>query len=97
MVKYNKSNVKAEELMGLIKEMEKSYTEAAEHYDKAFKMSNNKNANVGFRLAFNYLKANRYVDTIDVGKEILKVHPDYPKLKTEIIDKARSMLKSWNA
>jgi hypothetical protein len=30
-----------------------------------------------------------------VGKEILKVHPDYPKLKTEIIDKARSMLKSW--
>ena len=40
MVKYNKSNVKAEELMGLIKEMEKSYTEAAEHYDKAFKMSN---------------------------------------------------------
>jgi tetratricopeptide repeat protein 21B len=58
-------------------------------------MSNNKNGNVGFRLAFNYLKANRYVDTIDVGKEILKVHPDYSvKLKTEIIDKARSMLKA---
>jgi hypothetical protein len=30
-----------------------------------------------------------------VGKEILKVHPDYPKLKTEIIDKARSMIKPW--
>ena len=94
MLKHNASNVKAEELMGLIKELDKSYTEAAEHYSRAFKMSNNKNANVGFRLAFNYLKANRYVDTIDVGKEILKAHPDYPKLKTEIIDKARSMIKS---
>ena len=94
VLKYNKSNVKAEELMGLIKEKEKAYVDAAELYDKAFKMSNNKNANVGFRLAFNYLKANRFVDTIDVGKEILKVHPDYPKLKTELIDKARSMIKN---
>lgn len=94
VLKYNKSNVKAEELMGLIKEKEKAYVDAADHYDKAFKMSNNKNANVGFRLAFNYLKANRFVDTIDVGKEILKVHPDYPKLKTELIDKARSMIKN---
>lgn len=95
VVQFNKSNVKAEELMGLIKEMDKDYIEAAAHYSKAFKMSNNKNANVGFRLAFNYLKANRYVDTIDVGKEILKVHPDYSaKLKTEIIDKARAMLRN---
>jgi hypothetical protein len=29
VVKYNKSNVKAEELMGLIKEMDKKYVEAA--------------------------------------------------------------------
>ena len=43
VLKYNKSNVKAEELMGLIKEKEKAYVDAAEHYDKAFKMSNNKN------------------------------------------------------
>lgn len=91
---YNKSNVKAEELMGLIKEMDKSYDAAADHYKKAFQMSNSKNANVGFRLAFNYLKANRYVDTIDVGREILKNNPDYPKLKTEVIDKARAMLRS---
>ena len=80
VLKYNRSNVKAEELMGLIKEKEKAYVDAAAHYDRAFKMSNKKNAAVGFRLAFNYLKAQRYVDTIDVSKEILKVHPDYPKV-----------------
>jgi tetratricopeptide repeat protein 21B len=43
-------------------------------------MSNRKNAAVGFRLAFNYLKAQRYVDTIDVSKEVLKVQPDFPKV-----------------
>ena len=50
--------------MGLIKEMEKSYTEAAEHYDKAFKMSNNKNKSVSpstkrtsFHLNVNYVFA----------------------------------------
>jgi tetratricopeptide repeat protein 21B len=68
VLKYNKSNVKAEEYMGLIKEKEKAYVDAAEHYAAAFKMSNNKNPGVGFRLAFNYLKAGRYVDTVDVGR-----------------------------
>ena len=80
VLKYNKSNVKAEELMGLIKEKEKSYVDAAQHYSRAFAMSNRKNAAVGFRLAFNYLKAQRYVDTIDVSKEVLKVQPDFPKV-----------------
>lgn len=68
VLKFNKSNVKAEELMGLIKEKEKAYVDAAEHYDKAFKMSHFRNGAVGFRLAFNYIKAARYVDAIDVSK-----------------------------
>jgi len=32
VLKYNKSNVKAEEFMGLIKEKEKAYVDAATHY-----------------------------------------------------------------
>ena len=74
-LKYNKSSVKAEELMGLIKEKEKAYVDAADHYKKAWDMSNNKSAGVGYRLAFNYLKAERYVDAINVGKEILRSYP----------------------
>ena len=88
-LKYNKSNIKAEELMGLIKEKEKAYVDAAEHYQRAFEMSNKKNSGVGYRLAFNYLKASRLVDAIDVGKEVLKVNPNMPKVKADIIDKAR--------
>lgn len=43
--------------MGLIKEKERDHVAAANHYLAAFKMSNNKNAAVGYRLAFNYMKA----------------------------------------
>ena len=50
--------------MGLIKEKERDHVAAAKFYQTAFKMSNNKNASVGFRLAFNYMKAQRYTDTI---------------------------------
>jgi len=68
VIKHNKSNVKAEEYMGLIKEKDRDHVSAAKHYLNSFKMSNNKNAGVGYRLAFNYMKASRYTDTIDVGK-----------------------------
>ena len=93
VLKYNKSNVKAEELMGLIKEKEKAYVDAADHYEKAYRMSSNKNAPVGFRLAYNYQKANRFVDAINVSKEILKVYPNYPRIKEEIMDVCRSRFK----
>ena len=93
VLKYNKSNVKAEEFMGLIKEKEKSYVDAATHYCAAFKMSNNKNAGVGFRLAFNYLKAERYTDTIDVGRQVLSVFPDFPQVKTDLMNKARANIR----
>ena len=86
--------VKAEEYMGLIKEKERIYINAAEHYEKAWLMSSKKNAGVGFRLAFNYMKANRFVDCIDVGKEILRTYPDYPKVQKEIVEKARSMIRN---
>lgn len=92
-LKYNKSSVKAEELMGLIKEKEKAYVDAADHYSKAWEMSNRKSAGVGFRLAFNYLKAERFIDAIDVGKEIIKVYPAMDSVKNDIIAKARSNIR----
>jgi tetratricopeptide repeat protein 21B len=93
-LKYNKSLSKAEEFRGYVKEKEKEFEEAATHYERAWTMSNKRNATVGFRLAFNYMKALKYIDAIDVGKDILKVYPDYPKVYPDIINKARSMIKA---
>ncbi|MBK8156821.1 MAG: hypothetical protein IPK55_12940 [Streptococcus sp.] len=93
-LEYNKSLVKAEEFMGIIKEKEQMYVDAANHYVKAWRMSDQKNASVGFRLAFNYLKAKRIVECINICKEVLKTYPDYSLIKTEIMDKARLQLKA---
>jgi len=93
VLKYNRSNVKAEEFMGIIKEKEKSYVDAATHYQAAFRMSNNKNPGVGFRLAFNLLKAERFTETIDVGRQVLTNFPDYPQIKNELMNKARTNIR----
>jgi len=63
--------------MGLIKEKESAYIDAATFYEKANKLTNEKSASIIYRLAFNYLKAKRYVDCINVCKKILKVFPNW--------------------
>ncbi|CAD8066862.1 unnamed protein product [Paramecium sonneborni] len=92
-LKQNKCCAKAEELMGLIKEKEQSYIDASNSYEKAFKLTNQRNPIMGYRLAFNYLKAKRFVDAINICKLILKINPAFPKLQSEILNKAIQALK----
>uniref|UniRef100_A0A9W3FN10 Tetratricopeptide repeat protein 21B n=1 Tax=Camelus bactrianus TaxID=9837 RepID=A0A9W3FN10_CAMBA len=47
----------------------------------------------GYKLAFNYLKAKRFVDAIDVCHQVLEAHPSYPKIRKDILDKARTSLR----
>lgn len=49
---------------------------------------------VGFKLAFNYLKAKWYVDAIDVCHQVLDKHPNYPRIRKEILDKARASIRA---
>jgi len=93
-LKYNKSCGKAEEYFGLIKEKEQSYQDAADHYEKAWKLASEKSASIGFRLSFNYLKAKRYIECIEVCKAVLKEFPEYPKIEKEILTKARHSLRA---
>lgn len=75
----------------------------------------------GYKLAFNYLKAKRHVDAIDVchrvrhlwmftvgefrsvfitvnhlcfHPQVLAAHPNYPRMRKDILDKARAALRS---
>ena len=88
LVKENKSCGKAQELLGLIREMENNYTQASEFYEKAFSLSNRKSAAMGYRLAYNYLKAKRYIDCLEVCRQVTEVHPNYVAIKTDIEEKA---------
>ena len=89
----NKSSAKSWEMLGLIMEKEQSYRDAADNYEHAFHFMNESSAPVGFKLAFNYLKAKRYVEAIDVCNKVLTTFPDYPKIKKEILEKARASLR----
>ncbi|XP_045686795.1 tetratricopeptide repeat protein 21B [Phyllostomus hastatus] len=92
-LRHNRSCCKAYEYMGYIMEKEQTYTDAALNYEMAWKHGNRTNPAVGYKLAFNYLKAKRYVDAIDVCHQVLEAHPTYPKIRKDILDKARTSLR----
>lgn len=89
----NKSCAKAYEMLGLIMEKEQAYRDASENYENAWNFMNQSSSSIGYKLAFNYLKAKRYVEAIDVCHKVLKKDPNYPKIKKDILDKARQSLR----
>jgi len=90
---HNRSCGKAWELLGLIYEREQSYKDAAQNYEKAWELCNQANPAVGYRLGFNYLKAKRYVEAINVCNAVLEKSPDYPKLRKDVLEKAWQSLR----
>ena len=90
---FDKSCARAWEHMGHIMEKEHSYIDAAEHYQNAWHFQHEASATVGYKLAFNYLKAKKYVDAINVCHKVLKQFPDYPRMRKDILDKARANLR----
>ena len=93
-IKYNKSCGKAWEYIGIILEKEYAYKDAADKYFKAWKLGNKTDPQLGFRLAFNYLKAKRNVEAIDVCHKVLENTPDFPKIRKEILEKAQASLRA---
>ncbi|GAB1600375.1 repeat 21B-like, partial [Argonauta hians] len=87
---HNKSCSKAYEYTGFIMEKEQSYQDAANYYERAWTLSRKNNPVIGYKLAFNYLKARRYTDAIDICNLVLTSHPNYPKIQKEILAKARA-------
>ncbi|CAM9312824.1 unnamed protein product [Choristocarpus tenellus] len=90
---YNKSCSRAWETMGLVMEKEQSYKDAADCYEKSWILGHETAAAVGFKLAFNYMKASRFIEAIDICNKVLVQYPDYPKMREEILLKAQSSLR----
>lgn len=86
-LEHNVSSGKAWTCLGSIMEKEHSYKDAAESYERAWKFEGEASATTGYKLAFNYLKAERYVDAIDVCQKVLRKYPDYP-IQADILHKA---------
>ena len=70
------------------------YSEAAERYEMAWKYCYRNDPQIGFKLAYNYLKMKRYIEAIDVSHAVLEKNPNYPKIRKEILDKARNNFRA---
>lgn len=93
VLEHNRSCVKAWEMCGLISEKEAVPKVAAGHYEKAWKFSGKSKQAIGYRLAYNFMKAKRYPDAIDVCQQVLKINPAFLAIKKDILDKSRNNLK----
>uniref|UniRef100_A0AAF5DE29 Phosphatidylinositol-4,5-bisphosphate 4-phosphatase n=1 Tax=Strongyloides stercoralis TaxID=6248 RepID=A0AAF5DE29_STRER len=93
IIKYNSSCIKAYELMAYTKEKEQKFYEAALNYEKAWKLSKCRNVNVGFKLAYTHMKCKKFFHSIHICQQILEKYPDYPRIKSEILDKSRAGLR----
>ncbi|CAF0992440.1 unnamed protein product [Didymodactylos carnosus] len=93
VLNVNKCSTRALEFLGTMNEQTGSHKEAAENYEKAWKYSGKNQPSIGYKLAFNYLKSKRLTDAIDIAHFILQKYPDYPKVRKEILEKARLMLR----
>ena len=100
---------KAWEYLGFIAEKEQAFKDAADHYEKAWRHSHCRSPAVGeyvsvviatfshtptgYRLAFNYLKARKYVEAVEVCHKVLHHHPTYPRIRKDVLDKARHNIR----
>lgn len=93
VVQHNKACCKAYEYLGFICEKEQRYSGAANHYESAWVFGGRCNPSIGYKLAYSLMKCKNYADAIDIGKQVLKVNPDYPKIRKDILEKAMNNLR----
>ncbi|WKY02043.1 hypothetical protein Q1695_015787 [Nippostrongylus brasiliensis] len=94
VLQHNASSIKAFEFLGHLREREQKFNDAAANYDDAWKLSRMRNPAIGYKLAYNLLKCKRLFDCIEVCHHVLKLYPTYPKIKKEIMDKARMSIRA---
>ena len=92
-LKYNQSSAKAYELLGTLFEKKGDIEQAVGFYNRAWSVSEFRDCGIGYRLSALYFRQKDYANAINMGKKVLAVNPSYPKIKEEVIDKARELLK----
>lgn len=94
VLNHNNSCAAAYQYLGYLAEKDQNYKSAAHNYNNAWTHGGKSDLAVGYKLAHAYLKLKKYPECIVVCRHILKVHPDYPKIKKEILEKAKTNLRT---
>ncbi|KAI6188453.1 Tetratricopeptide repeat protein 21B [Aphelenchoides besseyi] len=93
VLQYNASATKAFEYMGFLREREQKFADAAANYEMAWRLCRQRNAAIGYKLSYNYLKCRRLFDCIETCHVVLQQYPNYPKIKKDVLDKARASIR----
>nr|CAH7760444.1 unnamed protein product [Callosobruchus chinensis] len=93
VIQHNKSCTKAYEYCGYVSEKEQKYKDAANYYEKAWKYSGRNNPSLGFKLAYCLMKSKKFPDAIDAAQEVLRLSPEYPRVRKDILDKCMNNLR----
>lgn len=94
ILNHNNSCVAAYQYLGLLAEKEQNFKSASHNYNNAWVHAGKSDLALGYKLAHAYLKLKKYPECIVVCRHILKVHPEYPKIKKEILEKAKTNLRT---
>ena len=94
VLQHNQACTKAYELSGVIAEKDQKYLPASHFFERAWRFSGRTNPNLGHRLAYTFMKAKRYADAIDTCQQVLKLQPDFPRIRKEILEKSRNNLRT---
>ncbi|KAI8825186.1 uncharacterized protein EV422DRAFT_517791 [Fimicolochytrium jonesii] len=93
LLTHNKSSARALEYLGLIHERQSQFTDAARVYNDAWTLDGKINPALGYKLAFNLMKVKKFVEAVDVCHRVLGMYPEYPKMRGEVLGRARAMLR----
>lgn len=90
---HNRSCYKAHEHLGTLAERSSLHKEAAICFGMAWTCCGCSNPAYGYKMAHRFLKAKEYIEAIQVCHEVLKKFPTFVKIRTDIMEKARMLLR----
>lgn len=93
VIQHNKACLKSYQYLGFILEKEQRYKEAAAIYELAWSIGGKANFSVGFKLSYCLMKCKKYPDAISKAQEVLKINPDHPRVRKDIVEKCLHNLR----
>lgn len=94
VLQENQSCSSAWDSLGMLHERKQQHAEASQCFQKAWKLVKESDPNIGYKLAFNYLKGSDPVRAIDVSRTVLRHHATFPRIEEDVMDVAFSMLRT---
>uniref|UniRef100_A0A183URU8 TPR_REGION domain-containing protein n=1 Tax=Toxocara canis TaxID=6265 RepID=A0A183URU8_TOXCA len=96
ILQHNASSIKAFEYMGYLREREQKWIDAAANYEEAWRLSGRRNPSIGYSIKHYYTSSQQRIVTVrvrDVCHRVLTLYPNYPRIKRDILDKARANIR----